>query len=129
MLKRLVRQYKVPKVGGFKEVLAQAAFWITIINFILIAVTAYHTTLRDYITPHIPWFDLPVFFLSLGTLVLIIMVIEYKFVIPSLYIFRSKQMFEHESQVTRKLDEVLDKLNRLEGKNESRSDSPHQDAK
>ena len=103
MLKRVLRQYKIPWIGGFKETLSQVAFWISMINFIMMGGTFYYTTLR-YIAP---WFSFPIFLAIVTVIVLIGLVIEYKFIVPSLWIFRGRQMFEHQSEITEKLDEIL----------------------
>ena len=116
-LKKILKQYKIPWVGGFKETLAQAAFWLTVINFNLIAITAYNTTLSEPTSNfYLPWLNFPVFIGTLVFLVFIGMVIEYKFIVPSLYMFRSRQMFEHESTITRKLDKILKELKKKDEK-------------
>ena len=106
MLKRVLRQYKIPWIGGFKETLSQVAFWISMINFVMLGGTFYYTTLR-YIAP---WFSPSLFLLSVVVIVLIGLVIEYKFIVPSLWIFRGKQMFEHQSEIMNKLDEIIELL-------------------
>lgn len=105
MLKRLLKQYKIPWVGGLKDVLAQTVFYVSMINFVLIGITAYNTTLREYFIRWIPGFQLWMFFAIIIILVFGLMVLEYKYIVPSLYSFRSKQMFEHESKV---MDELRD---------------------
>jgi len=107
MLKKILKQYKTPWIGGFKEVLAQTVFYITVINFTLITVTAYNTTLREFFLVWMPGFKLWMFFVILILGVLLGMILEYKFITPSQYAFKSKQMFGHESK-------VMDTLNRVE---------------
>jgi len=112
MLKGLFKQHRISRVGGFKDMLTQTVFYISMINFVLIAVTAYNSTLRAIIIEWIPGFKLWMFFGILIILVLVAMVLEYKYIAPSLYSFRSKQMFEHESKVTdalKRIEKHLDK--------------------
>jgi len=116
MLRKIFKQYKLPWVGGAKEMLAQTVFYISMINFVLIAITAYNTTLRTYLQSWLPGFQLWMFFAILTTLVIIIMIIEYKFIAPSLYSFRSKQMFEHESKVMDELRDIKKKVADIEKK-------------
>ena len=106
LLKRLLKQYKIPWIGGFKDILGQLVFYVSMVNFILIVVTAYNTTLREYFVKWIPGFQLWMFFAVLIFMILGMMVIEYKFIVPSLYAFRSKQLFEHESAVMDELAEI-----------------------
>ena len=92
MLRRLrsflVRQRLVPWVGEAKETLAQAAFWFTPINFVMLGATFYFTTLR-YVAP---WFTFPMFMTVAIVGVCVIMVMEFKFITPSIWAFRGKQM-------------------------------------
>ena len=114
MLKRLFKQHRIPLVGGFKDMLAQAVFYISMINFVLIAITAYNSTIREYAIELMPWFKLWMFFGILIMLVLIAMIFEYKYIAPSLYSFRSKQMFGHKSDVTDTLKRIEAKLTKDE---------------
>lgn len=92
MLKRLRRylgqQKLIPWVGEFKETLAQAMFWGSIANWVMVAGTFYYTTLRHIL----PWFNLPLFILVVFIGGVVIFVIEFKFVVPSIWAFRGKQM-------------------------------------
>lgn len=102
LFKKLGKQYKTPGVGAFKETMAQALWWGTPINFAMIAGTFYYTTIR-----HIaPWVNPYLFFIVLGVGLVVALVVEYKFILPSLWSFREKQMFSHQS-------EVMDELKRL----------------
>lgn len=92
MLKRirrfLGRQKVVPGVGEFKETLAQMMFWASIVNFTMIAGTFYYTTLRHVL----PWFDLKMFVVVVIVGAIVIYIVEYKFIVPSIWAFRGKQM-------------------------------------
>ena len=92
MLRRLRRslgrQRLIPWVGEFKETLAQAIFWGSIANWVMVAGTFYYTTLR-----HIaPWFNLGLFITVLVVGGIGILIVEYKFVVPSIWAFRGRQM-------------------------------------
>jgi len=92
MLRRLRRylteQRIIPVIGEFKETLAQAAFWFSLANFIMIAATFYFTTLR-YIAP---WLELWMFITCGIVAISVILVVEYKFITPSIWAFRGEQM-------------------------------------
>ena len=84
----LGRQKLIPWVGEFKETLAQAMFWASIINFLMVAGTFYFTTLR-----HIaPWFKLWMFIVFGAVGIVVIFVVEFKYVVPSIWAFRGRQM-------------------------------------
>ena len=92
MLKRFKKfmgeQRVVPWIGEFKETLAQAAFWFSLANFVMIAATFYFTTLR-YI---VPWMKLWLFILLAFIAIVTILILEYKFVTPSIWAFRGEQL-------------------------------------
>jgi bifunctional ADP-heptose synthase (sugar kinase/adenylyltransferase) len=96
----LGRQRIVPWIGEFKETLAQAAFWFTAVNFVMVAGTFYFTTLR-YV---VPWFTLPMFVTIAVVGILVILVIEYKYITPSIWKFRGKQM---DLDMTKKGDKLV----------------------
>ena len=92
MLRRLIRylgkQKLIPWIGEFKETLSQVVFWGSIVNWVMVAGTFYYTTLRHVL----PWFDLS-WFIAMALLGLaVIFVIEFKFVVPSIWAFRGRQM-------------------------------------
>jgi len=114
VLKGILKQHTIPRIGGLKETLAQVLFWGTPVNFVLIAMTFYFTTLR-YICP---WFSPLLFVIIILVGVLIISIIEFKWVIPSIWAFRSRQMFEHESQ-------LMDKVASIETLLKGKAKKPH----
>ncbi len=107
-LSRFTKQYKVfgAKLGGLKELAMHTAFYVTIINFTLIAVTAYGTTLRDPLLQTVPWITFPIFIAALILLVLIGMVFEYKFVYPSIWAFRNEQQYKHSNPIRKDIELV-----------------------
>ena len=86
--KFLHKQKLLPGIGEFKETLAQALFWGSIVNMLMISGTFYYTTLR-YV---LPWFSIPWFATTLGVGIVVVFIIEYKFIVPSIWAFRGKQM-------------------------------------
>ncbi len=100
--KWLRTQGTVPWIGEFKETLAQVLWWGTIVNFAMIAITFYFTTLRFIV----PWFEPWMFIVAVAVGTVVIYVVEYKFIVPSIWAFRSRQMTENDSQVTDRLDRI-----------------------
>lgn len=113
--KIIIKQYNFgPFLGGLKDMATYTAFYVTILNFTLIAVTAYNTTLREYILSKVPWFSFPLFMAALIVLVLIGMVCEFKFIYPSIWVFRNRQEYTHQSLLRKDLKKILDRLDELE---------------
>lgn len=111
---RLMSQRKTGTlIGGVKEVVGHTMFWVSMINFTLIAATAYNTTLFPYLSEKAPWFSFWLFLVVLAVLVGLAMLVEYKLIIPSVMAFRNKQEYEHQNLLRKDLDEIKSKLDEL----------------
>lgn len=107
---RVPEQKKVSTFwGGIKELLGRAMFYIGIINFILIMITAYHTSIKD-IMP-IPFWT---FFLALIVILFIVMVFEYVIILPSSIAFSNRQSYKHDNPIKDDMNKVLKKLDGIE---------------
>ena len=111
ILHKVLRQYKLGWVGGFKDILTMVIFYMSIISFTLVAVTAYNTGLREWLLIYFPWMKIYIFYGVLLVVAAIAMVVEYKFVYPSFYAFRSQQEYKHQSPLRADLAKVLVLLN------------------
>jgi len=120
---KVVRQYNLGSwLGALKDLFGRTAFYISIGNFVLIAVTAYHTTLRDPILGWLPWFTFPLFMGVVVMLVLLAMILEYKFVVPSSITFINRQVYEHRSLLRRDLEQITERLTEMEKVNATKQD-------
>lgn len=95
------------KLGGFVDTLAFTMFWMSLVNFLMMAVTTYTVT-REYTTAIFPWFTIWFFLSLLGTIIATVMVLEYKLVYPSRVAFRNQQEYQHESPIKQDLKDVKD---------------------
>ena len=85
--------------GGFKQLGTQIAIYITMLNLVLLAATAYTTTFST-------WFrdnnlEIP-FWLFMGVIVagiIVMMFVEYKFSLPSFFSFWNDQFWKHNNPV------------------------------
>ena len=111
ILHKVLRQYKLGWVGGFKDILTMVIFYMSIISFTLVAVTAYNTGLREWLLIYFPWMKIYIFYGVLLIVAAVAMVVEYKFVYPSFYAFRSQQEYKHQSPLRADLAKVLVLLN------------------
>lgn len=107
---KIPEQKKVsPFWGGIKELLARAMFYVGIINFILIMVTAYHTSIKD-IMP-VPFLT---FFLILTAIVFVVMIFEYVVILPSSIAFSNGQSYKHDNPIKDDMNKILGKLDDME---------------
>ena len=98
-----------PFWGGIKELLSRAMFYIGIINFILIMITAYHTSIKDIIP--VPFW---IFFMVLTVILFVVMVFEYVIVLPSSIAFSNRQSYKHDNPLKDDITKVLNKLDSME---------------
>ena len=109
MLKRILRQHQIRWIGEVRETLGQTLWLAVPVNFAMIAATFYYTTLRHIL----PWFDFPKFIIALIIGMVLAFAIMYKFVIPSLYAFIGRQIFEEKNKVLKELGEIRGELDKL----------------
>lgn len=110
-----MRQLIFKPLGAFKHMLAQTSLWISAVNFILIGVTAYNTTLREHILTVVPDFKLWHFMLVLIGILLVMMLIEYKLVYPSWIAFQNQQEYKHENLLRKDIAKLRKEIAELKG--------------
>jgi len=121
-MKRFLTQHKVPLIGPIMDLLSYTAVWIGWLNFVMVAVTAYNTTLRPYLLVYIPWMKLWIFMLFLFCTFVLVILLVYKFIVPSYYEFRGQQYQQHGNMNT-KMDDILSRITELEKKVEVRKET------
>lgn len=105
--KKLMKQHSVPWVGAAKETLVLGLWWGVPLNFAAIMGTFYYTTVRHVA----PWATPTLFFIVLGVGVAIILVAEYKLLMPSIWSWRERQMSSFQSKVMSEIRELETKIN------------------
>jgi predicted membrane protein len=100
------------RLGGFVDTLAFTMFWMSLVNFLMMAVTTYTVT-REYTISIFPWFSIWIFLATLGLIIATVMVFEYKLVYPSRVAFRNQQEYAHESPIKEDLKQIKDNQERL----------------
>lgn len=107
---RIPDQKKVsPFWGGIKELLGRAMFYIGIINFILIMITAYHTSIKNFMP--IPFWA---FFVTLTVILFIVMIFEYIVILPSSIAFSNRQSYKHDNPIKEDMNKIITKLDDIE---------------
>ncbi len=102
---KLLEQKSLPWIGALKDLWAMTSVYISAINFVLITITAYGTTIGPMLrTPgagwlYLPWMRLQWFILALIIIVLTAMYLEYILVYKSYFTFRNKQEYDHNNLI------------------------------
>jgi D-beta-D-heptose 7-phosphate kinase/D-beta-D-heptose 1-phosphate adenosyltransferase len=91
-----VKQRNIPWLGAFIESFFVTLPFLGIINFWAI-ITVLYTSVRPYIVANFPWMNIQLFVCILTAIGILGMVLVYKFVLPSIWAFRGKQMFGYEN--------------------------------
>ena len=100
-------------VGGAKEVLTRIAMYFGLINFVLIAPTAY-AILSPYIKDAVPWMSFPVFIVFWLAVIGVLFFLEYKLVMPSTLAFLNKQEYSHKSLLREDHEAIIKRLEKIE---------------
>lgn len=103
-------------IGGLKAILLQTTFYVSLLNFALITITAYNTTIAPYAAKYMPWFNMPMFLFVMGIILVMAMVMEYKYIYPAMIKFQNEQEYEHQSLLRRDLSDIkkeLDEIRRI----------------
>jgi cellulose synthase/poly-beta-1,6-N-acetylglucosamine synthase-like glycosyltransferase len=95
--------------GGLKTIFSSVTFYIGLMNFVLLLVTAYNTTLKFYLP--IPFW---LFFIITIICLLIAMLIEYIWIMPSGIMFANRQSWEHDNPIRREFEKLNERLDKIE---------------
>jgi hypothetical protein len=112
-----IKQQNIPWIGVFVESLFNSlpflSIMLTMFNFISIIIVLY-TNIKPNIMVYAPKITAGVFVcLVLGLvalLVVIIMVVIYKYITPSLWTFRNKQMNKYDNEVIKRIKRIEAKM-------------------
>ena len=110
-----MKQRNIPWLGALVDSLYISLPVLSFVNFFAI-LTVLYANIHPFLQEYLPWLRFWMFLAIIGVLATILALLVYKFVIPSLWTYRSKQMFMHESEITAKLDELIGKVDGLEEK-------------
>lgn len=99
---KITKQRHIPGVGALIDSLFSCLPFLSFINFIFISIVVY-ADIHPYLKVHMPWVQMWSFMAFLSVVTILMMLAVYKFVLPSLWAFRGKQMFGYESRV---IDEI-----------------------
>lgn len=112
-----INQKNIPMIGVLVESLFNALPFLSIMltgfNFVSIIIVLY-ANIDEYLLNYFAWMKLEYFvgivLIVLAVLVVITMIVIYKYVTPSLWTFRNQQMNKYDNEVIKRLKRIEKKL-------------------
>lgn len=124
-----LKQYMIPYIGPVKSLLGGVLFYLSPISFIMLSITTYKVAIAPWAAIHAPWLSLWVFLSVLPVATVLGLIIEFKFVVPSITSYANVQGYIHNSPFVRDLQIALSKLSGLEEKIDKLSGKQEKDEK
>lgn len=114
IIRKIFRQHQ-PKLwlGGIRDMLTRAQTYYALLNMPLLLITVY-TVREATIHKYMPWLTLPMFFIILVVGIIIVIIIDYKIVYPSVIAFHQHEAWKHRSMARQNLDKQRKRLDNME---------------
>ena len=106
-MKRTI-QKRVKYIGAMKNLFGRTTFYISIINFAMLAGTTYVIVVKGIVS--VPFW---VFLLGISGIVAIAMVFEYVIMMPSEIAFTNWQVYEHNNPIRYDLEHIKKEMDEI----------------
>ena len=113
-----IKQRTLPGLGPIYEAFVVSLPFLSAIQFLTI-LALFYESIKVHLIPVFPWMTFSVFIIGVSLALSGIMVVVYKFLLPSLWTFRGKQLYGFESKLMdeiKKLGEEVKELKEGSGK-------------
>ena len=107
-----INQKVLPGIGAIYEAFVVSLPFLSAIQFLTI-LTMFYENLKVYIHPVMPWVTFPIFISTVASVMCCIMVVVYKFLLPSIWNFRGKQLYGFESELMKEVKELRKEIKEL----------------
>lgn len=101
-------QKRVRYIGALKNILARSTFYISIINFAMLAGTTYVIVVKGIVA--VPFW---IFLLAIIGVVMLAMVFEYVIMMPSEIAFTNWQVYEHNNPIRYDLEHIKKEIENI----------------
>lgn len=113
-IQRLVlKQRVVPYVGAARMAVAGVMFYSSPMSLMLMGLTTYQLVIKPWAVAHTPWLTLWVFLGLLVIPAIILLILEWKFVIPSVYSASNAQSAAHNSPIYKDTQKIIKLLKEM----------------
>jgi len=110
-----LKQKPLAKIGPIYEAFVVSLPFLSAIQFLTI-LTIFYNDARWYLAPYFPWITFPTFVALATAGLATIMTFVYKYLIPSIWTFRGKQLYGFESELMDEVRKLREELQKLKGK-------------
>ena len=108
---KIPKQKRIKYIGGLKLLFARSSFYISILNFLMLASTSYVIVVKKYF--YVPFW---LFILSMISLIVIVMFFEWAIMLPSEIAFTNWQYYEHNNPIRTDLETIKKSIEELKKK-------------
>ena len=119
---KIPKQRSISWLGALHDAFTTSLPVLSAVQFLTI-LTLFYNDLSPHILPLFPWMTFPIFIIGVAVIMCGVMVLVYKYLLPSIWTFRGKQMYGFESELideVKKLRADMDKLLEKEVDNEAK---------
>ena len=102
------KQIKLNKItviiGALHDIYSRIAVYISIANTIMILLVFYNTVV--VVTPSLSWLTPPIFILVALIAVVLLSVVSWKYLIPTMMVYANYQQYKHENLIRKDIQEL-----------------------
>ncbi len=102
----LSKHFSGSYIGGILETYQRSAVIVNALQFLSVLVILYTTSAQPFFIKYMPWLTFPLYLLVSFLGVILLMVFVKVWVIPSAYTFFNRQMWDNNSPMRNKLEQL-----------------------
>lgn len=107
-----IKQRTLPGMGALHDAFTTSLPVLSAVQFLTI-LTLFYNDLSPHILPLFPWMTFTRFIIIVALIMVGVMVLVYKFLLPSIWTFRGKQMYGFESELLEEVKALREEVKEL----------------
>ena len=109
------KQIKLNKItviiGALHDIYSRISVYIGMANTVMILLVFYNTVV--VVTPSLSWLTPPIFILVALIAVVLLSVVSWKYLIPTMMVYANYQQYKHENLLRKDIKVLSDKIDKL----------------
>ena len=98
-------------IGALHDIYSRISVYIGMANTVMILLVFYNTVV--VVTPWLAWLSPPIFILVALIAVIILSVVSWKYLIPTMMVYANYQQYKHENLLRKDIKVLSDKIDKL----------------